>query len=77
MAQNEKKILITKMSYQAFIQALLSTAAFHQRFSFLTVGLVQSPWGIPRVDSKGKFFEIQVARLPENAFLTLFLTAEA
>ena len=44
---------------------------------FFTVCLVQFPWGNPRVDSKWKVDEIHVTRLPKNAFLTLFLTAEA
>ena len=36
-----------------------------------------SLWGIPRVDSKGKDFEIQISRFPEYAYPALFLTAEA
>ena len=45
---------------QAFIQALLSTAIFHQRFSFFTVCLVQlfhgvAPWWTP----KDKFLEFR------------------
>ena len=30
-----------------------------------------SPWGIPRVESGGKNFEIQVSRLLEKAFPTI------
>ena len=44
--------------YQAFIQALLSKAIFHQRFSFLTVCLIKYlhevlPWWAP----KGKYLK--------------------
>ena len=46
LAQNDKKILSQavsqKLYIQAFIQALLSTAVFPQRFSFFSICL--APW---------------------------------
>ena len=47
-------------SIQAFIQVLLSTSAFSQRFSFFTVCLVQwlVQWGDRMIDTKGKMFGI-------------------
>ena len=47
--------LMIKM--QGFIQALLSTAVFSQRFSFFMVCLsLLSPWGASMVSMKGKIF---------------------
>ena len=45
--------------------------------SFYSLLSSLSPRGISRVDSERKAFKIQVSRLPENTFPTLFLTAEA
>ena len=65
------------MHCQTFIQALLSTAVFPQKIQFLYCLLSSlSLWDIPTVDNEGKIFKIQVSRLLENAFLTLFLTAK-
>ena len=47
------------ISNQAFIQVLLPTTVFPQRFGFLSVCLAQ--WlreGSPMVDTEGKMFEI-------------------
>ena len=49
------------LSIQAFIEALLFTGAFHQRFSFFTVCLVQ--WCDPIINTKGKMFRIQIYKL--------------
>ena len=56
------------ISVQAFILALLSTAVFPPKIQFFHCLL----------SSKlGKIFEIYVSIFQENAFLTLFLTAES
>ena len=44
--------------HQAFIQALLSTAVFPQRFGFFTVCLLQWLWVAPMVDTEKKVFWI-------------------
>ena len=68
------------MILQVFIEALLSTAVFHQRFSFFTVCLVKYlhevlPWWAPK--RKSLKFRYPDENLLENSFPTLFLTAEA
>ena len=68
--------LTNLLHYQAFIQALLSIAVFASKIQYFYSFLSWlSPWGIPRGDSKGKNYEVQVSRLLENAFPILFLTA--
>ena len=66
---------------QPFIQALLCTAILPPpKIHFFPVFLVDCLHKISpgrKVKKKTKKFKIQVSRLLENAFLMLFLTAEA
>ena len=52
-------ISIQTFQYQAFIQALLSTSAFPQKFSFFTVSLVL--WRGPMVDTERKYLKFRSA----------------
>ena len=52
------KTYVAEILKQAFIQALLSTVAFRQRFSFFTACIVKYWWGAPMVGNKGKIFEV-------------------
>ena len=63
-------VSVILLSMQVFIEAILSTAAFHQRFSFFTVCIVQ--WCDPMVNTEGKMFRIQINKLLENAFFLDF-----
>ena len=66
--------LLSSSCVQAFIQALLSTAIFLQRFSFFTTCLAQqlcgvAPWQTP----KGKFFKFGSSDCWKMHFLGIFL----
>ena len=78
--QSKLKIFIEDLRscVQAFIQSLFSAAVILPKIQFFYSLLSSlSPWSIPRVDSERKIFKIEDSKLPENAFPTLFLTAEA
>ena len=66
--------LLSSSCVQAFIQALLPTAIFLQRFSFFTVCFAQwlrgvAPWQTP----KGKFFKCRSSDRCKMHFLGFFL----
>ena len=67
------KIQPASIYLQAFIQTLLSTAVFPQRFGFYTVCLVQWLRGVTsRQSPKGKFLKFRLYRSLENAFFLDF-----
>ena len=69
------KIQPASIYLQAFIQTLLSTAVFPQRFGFYTVYLVQWLRGVTsRQSPKGKILEIYVIQIAGKCiFLGFFL----
>ena len=66
--------LLLSSCMQAFIQALLSTAVFLQRFSFFTACLAQWLHGVaPWQTMKGKFFKFRSSDGWKMHFLRIFL----
>ena len=66
--------LLLSSCMQAFIQALLSTAVFLQRFSFFTACLAQWLHGVaPWQTLKAKFFKFRSSDCCKMHFLGIFL----